>query len=53
MGEQQMCLNCGAKPAVPSSGTVPLCADCAAQVSDRRGVKYEGPKNERRRSPKS
>lgn len=40
MADQQ-CLNCGA-PAVSSSTTVPLCAQCAAQAKgEERGVKYE------------
>jgi hypothetical protein len=43
MTEQQMCLACGQKPAVPNSGkTVPLCADCAALAKGKgRGVEFQ------------
>lgn len=38
---EQMCLACGERPAVPSSKTVPLCAQCAALVTDNRGVRFQ------------
>jgi hypothetical protein len=43
-----MCLNCSVNPAQPTSGTVPLCTECAKLCTDTRGVKYEkaSPKND-------
>lgn len=40
--EQQLCLACSVNPATSTSGTVPLCAECAAQALDnKRGVHFE------------
>lgn len=37
------CMNCD-NPAIPSSGTLPLCARCAELAKEnQRGVKYETP----------
>lgn len=43
MSEPQMCLGCNVNPAVPGSGTVPLCASCKALANDKRGVKFANP----------
>jgi len=41
MADKQMCLGCGTRPATNSNGTVPLCAQCAAQAAGKeRGVEY-------------
>lgn len=42
----QLCLSCSERPATSTSGTVALCAQCAALVaetSNSRGVKYTKP----------
>ncbi len=44
MAETQMCLACSVNPAVPGSGTVPLCAGCKALANDKRGVRFTEPK---------
>lgn len=42
MAKKVMCLNCSVNPAAKGDGsTVPLCASCAQQATDGRGVKYE------------
>jgi hypothetical protein len=40
MAKPILCVNCGEKPAVSSSDTVPLCAACKQQAKGKeRGVK--------------
>lgn len=46
MAETQMCLACSVNPALPGKGTVPLCAACKSQATDKRGVKFERPSSE-------
>lgn len=43
MTEQQMCLACNQRPAVPNSGdTVPLCAECSTLAAGKsRGVDFQ------------
>lgn len=42
MGEKQLCLSCGERPAKPSAGTVPLCGQCEALAKGQeRGVKFD------------
>jgi len=54
MAETQMCLACSVNPAVPGSGTVPLCAGCKALANDKRGVRFtEKPKQEPKQEPES
>lgn len=43
---EQLCLACNENPATSMSGTVPLCSECAALVTDHRGVKFRGPESE-------
>jgi len=43
MAEQQMCLACNQRPAIPNSGeTVPLCSECSALAKGKsRGVDFQ------------
>lgn len=45
MTDQQMCLACNQRPAIPNSGeTVPLCAECSALAAGKkRGVEFQKP----------